>query len=389
MPLVFVHGVRTREADFKRLKKQLEPHLRTAMRRPDEVSYAGMVEFVYWGDLGVVLPQKGLRSLHLDTAGRLGSGPADDDVPRPNTDIVAIANESFAGAVDVLFLSALTSARIHGLTLSGETLRAAQELAALALRQDEQGTAPTFHSEKELLDLLEAELRLIEEGAPAGDVSGRTLGTSPFAWVASGAKWVKDRAANAATLAGLWLIRDGLSRLTAELLGDILCYLDSRGNHKAPGEILQRVAEKVHAAAEKRRDDDPLILVGHSLGGVILADWLSGFAPHGKPELEVVDGLVTVGSQVGLFAEFSRLRTQNGAHLAANQKLGPLPRVTRWINVFDRADALSFAAAPVFKKVEDYVFSGDVGFIAAHSAYLERPALHAKIRQRLLSVPAS
>ena len=109
----------------------------------------------------------------------------------------------------------------------------------------------------------------------------------------------------------------------------------------------------------------PVVALGHSLGGVILVDLLT------QPDALSVARLVTVGSQSPLFYAIDaldRIRRKDG---------GPDPApFTPWLNVYDRADILSFVAGRVFPgldNVKDEEIDSRVPFPSAHSAYFHQP----------------
>ena len=73
-------------------------------------------------------------------------------------------------------------------------------------------------------------------------------------------------------------------------LGDVLSWFRNRE------EILNRVHDAVEAAGT----DGPLVLLGHSLGGVIAFEYCAAAGRN-------IDLLATVGSQVGWFGEMGVL----------------------------------------------------------------------------------
>ncbi|CCK29528.1 hypothetical protein BN159_5149 [Streptomyces davaonensis JCM 4913] len=132
-------------------------------------------------------------------------------------------------------------------------------------------------------------------------------------------------------------------------LGDVLKYL-ARG-HQLRGFIKDRLA----------RVDGPVVLLGHSLGGIAAVDVLI------EGEFSGVDHLVTVGSQAAHLHEIGALPCLDPGK--------PLPEhFPAWTNFYDRRDLLGFPAAPVFpRRVEDVEINTKEPFPAAHSAYFARP----------------
>jgi alpha-beta hydrolase superfamily lysophospholipase len=183
----------------------------------------------------------------------------------------------------------------------------------------------------------------------------------------------------------LRVARDSLHDKVALFIGDVFEYLHNRGTAKAPGDIVREVIAAIDAADSQRSTDDPLILVGHSLGGVILYDILTHFIVDEKPDFEA-DALVTVGSQVGLFEEMKRFHASVGdTGIIGDRTVKAIAPATRvWINIYDDVDVFSFQAEPIFDKVQDFRFSSRTGALSAHSAYFLRPTLYRRLRRRLV-----
>ncbi|KPC79219.1 hypothetical protein [Streptomyces sp. NRRL S-4] len=141
--------------------------------------------------------------------------------------------------------------------------------------------------------------------------------------------------------------------------GDILKYL-------ARGEDMRQGLRDLVATAEP-----PVVLLGHSLGGIVALDTLiSGHLPG-------VELLITVGSQGPLLYETGALPSL--AHPA------PLPgHVPPWLNLYDRRDLLGYAAEPLFPgRAHDVATDSRQPFPVAHSAYWTDPAVYRAIGERL------
>lgn len=145
--------------------------------------------------------------------------------------------------------------------------------------------------------------------------------------------------------------------------------------HPAAGDILKYLA-RGDAVRRDLRDlvatlRPPVVLLGHSLGGVICLDTLiSGPLPG-------VGLLVTVGSQGPFLYE-------TGA-LPSLVHPDPLPgHVPPWLNLYDRRDLLGYAAAPLFPgRAHDVATDSRQPFPVAHSAYWSDPAVYRAIGERL------
>ncbi|WP_395359247.1 hypothetical protein ACHGLA_03950 [Streptomyces sp. YH02] len=114
----------------------------------------------------------------------------------------------------------------------------------------------------------------------------------------------------------------------------------------------------------------PVVVVGHSLGGIAMVDLMSGDnAPH-------VDLLVTVGSQAPyLYLLDSLVSLRPG---------GNVQPFTPWLNIYSPADFLSFRAAPAFPDADGIVdeeVDAGVPFPESHSAYFSHDKTYSLIEK--------
>src|SRR5947207_3892796 len=93
-------------------------------------------------------------------------------------------------------------------------------------------------------------------------------------------------------------VRQRIMKSLAVFIGDILAYFAKRDM------ILEDLEHKV--AETVGTDNNPLWLIGHSLGGIICFDYCCQTS-------RTVERLVTVGSQVGLLGELGILKNISGA----------------------------------------------------------------------------
>lgn len=128
--------------------------------------------------------------------------------------------------------------------------------------------------------------------------------------------------------------------------------------------------------------DAPVILFGHSLGGIAAVDLLT--APGWAGEEVRVDLLVTAGSQSPWLYLLGGL-----AHLAPGRP-GTVP--VPWLNFWDERDLLAFCAERVFAgrgaAISDRELTSGEPFPASHSAYFTDPALYRAIRDELAAARA-
>lgn len=173
------------------------------------------------------------------------------------------------------------------------------------------------------------------------------------------------------------LVRDSVRPAIGLFSGDVFAYLhDSRLRTS----IQKVVGDALREAHANKTAGEPLIVVGHSMGGVILTDMLSDLAASGLPSDLKVDCLFTVGSQPGLFQSVGAL---TGTPATAGGKSPKPACVAAWVNVFDPLDPLAFRAAPVFHNVVDVKFDSATGVTSAHTTYFKRPQFYARMRRRL------
>jgi len=131
------------------------------------------------------------------------------------------------------------------------------------------------------------------------------------------------------------------------------------------GDILRFLARGDEARAYVKRaveySSGPIVLLGHSLGGIMCVDLLV------RGALPSVVQLVTVGSQAPFLYEIGALPS-----LAADE---PLPNhFPPWLNIYDRRDLLSYVGADVFKeRVSDEKVDNGQPFPESHSAYWTNP----------------
>ena len=183
--------------------------------------------------------------------------------------------------------------------------------------------------------------------------------------------WLRDRVKDFATAkASEWAIdrRDTLMRSSSPGAGDILLY-QRRGD-----DILAMIESKI---LDLSGDGKRVIVLGHSLGGIMLVDLLS----RPREERLPVSKLITVGSQAPMLFKFDALGTMRpGRERPAGTPFVP------WLNVYDRSDLLSFCAAQAFpgaEGIEDYEHTSGASFPEAHSAYFLADGVYERIKQFL------
>ncbi len=162
-----------------------------------------------------------------------------------------------------------------------------------------------------------------------------------------------------------------LRRFVLNALGDSIAYQPLKSSadpkvkdvyrliHEEVGNTLQRIAQKAGG-------DAPLVIIAHSLGSVIISNYLwdlwkssSSENPPQKPQTplergETLAGFVTFGSPIALwslrYADLGEPIPFPHSKLATNYPKTP----GRWINFFDQDDILGYPLKginPKYKKV--------------------------------------
>lgn len=130
-------------------------------------------------------------------------------------------------------------------------------------------------------------------------------------------------------------LRDGIGPGTARFFGDVLVYQRHR----------ERIADRVRATIHDRlpgagTPDQPLYLLGHSLGGVIAFDLAVSDTPLWTRSL------LTCGSQAPFFHVVDGRGGLLDNYTGAAQQLPPT--IGEWTNLWEDLDPLAFAANRVF-----------------------------------------
>ena len=404
MPVVFVHGITVREDRFNSLLDDVRDGLK-------EAKSPLPVEGCYWGDLGSTV---GRRLLSIPG---VAAGARDIAEARVAATAATVEAQLLALLLDHPTLELVMLRDPQGLDPDGLeripksveerdiTLHAAAPRIAVALEQD-----PVIRANVQGRLTADAATRIVTEAYRHATRTDRALTAadlidpltrcltaalyretadpadtldSTFSWTAVDAavqallerelggdrslrSFAKDRALSTFTFALRHGLRERLMGGMAVFMGDVFVYLAKRE------EILGQLAAKVEAAV-RADPDNPLWLIGHSLGGIICYDYCCRTAL-------AVERLVTVGSQVGMFAELGAIAI--GAP-RQNGKIETAPKIGAWINIYDLDDVLSFVAQPIFTRVQDIEVDTDAPFPISHSEYWKRGDVFAKLVQNL------
>ena len=396
VPIVFVHGVNNRreDADYDEGVERTRGFLTSLLAPkigldPKKVS----TFFPYWGGHGVqfrweqrTLPSASddIESLSLQAP---GPGSADFELwigearyqhgPGPVSLGEVARNKGLEVAVDLVWDTASAVAP------KGDGYGDVIEGYAASLAYAKANPAPKWAFEVPPLSNDEFVQTLLKEIQPYRDAAHtESLGLKD--WYQSFKESVSrlgSAPGDAATSLLVGLGRRGLHEKASRFLGDIFVYLTERGTPAQPGPIVQDVlAELAKAQAAIRPGDDKLVVIGHSLGGVILYDIVTTFMPSLK-----FDIFVSVGSQIALFEEMTLYRaSKNGVPPNPPEDRLPVPAAfIKWLNIYDTNDAFSFRINPVFEGPDDFRFDTGYGLLQAHGGYFARPSFYKRLAARL------
>lgn len=395
MPFVFVHGVSNRASAPEYEENELA---RNAFFRGLVFPRIGLdvktaIFNPYWGDDGVTfrwgnvsLPE---RESLIETFGSVENLPealaAVEMLGRGGlgiSGIADIARHSLIEAVDAVWTAALTAANSE------------EEAVALAESYKNVGLYARANPKPAWLDKASDGNFIDQLIFSATQVTAETalsVATEPQ-WESFGSigllNLLKERAREITSFANskvataaTSLARRKVHMGAALFIGDIFQYLTNRGQKDEPGPIVQKILHDFREARALVSVDDPkLVIVGHSLGGVISYDILTHFDPTIQ-----VDDFVTVGSQVALFEEMTLYKESR----TGIPKSPPIDRlespknIRRWLNIFDLNDIFGFRVEGVFSGPRDFAFETKMGLMDAHGGYFHRPDFYYRLGERL------
>lgn len=167
--------------------------------------------------------------------------------------------------------------------------------------------------------------------------------------------------------------RLGLSQVMVDFLQYVVYYFRVSDGVEVMTGIRDRVAQEIAAADQSH----PVVVLGHSLGGIIAVDVASDPSRRGR-----IDLTVTVGSQMPLLFA-----------LGAVPEFAPDGRhpVAPWLNIYNPRDPLAFLAAEVFAWADpppiDVEVTDPRNLIGSHTGYPTNPKVYREIADRLRGTP--
>ncbi|WAC49779.1 hypothetical protein OVA03_07730 [Asticcacaulis sp. SL142] len=373
MQLVFVHGVATRSnPNYLREERQRDMFFK-------EAAFAGspvMIQNPKWGDLvgepywkNDSMPKYGNPATPFSLGQALGlSGAAAEGGVAPSKALPDLAKVSLEAAVDALVVNMVDKAVQADRDLTADELQFFVDTTRyLSTSPDTSWINSQMTDESFTLAL---QKKVQSNGSSA-------FGVGVVSFLKDAVSGVTNRARNLVGVGLTAAFRDDLNPLVGEFLGDVFAYLKDDSKRKDIRDCVRKALLKAHA---DKQAGEPVVVVGHSMGGVILIDMLSDPA---EAELlaDKIDLLVTVGSQPGFFEEHKLFVVSDRAIGKPDRAAFPAG-IKDWWNVYDPVDILSFRCDSIFAGVEDFQFSSAVGLLDAHTAYFKRPKFFERLRKR-------
>jgi hypothetical protein len=364
MQVVFVHGVNTRDLGDGDYQKWVNGRT----DRMNRLAFGGRAEIrnPYWGSYG--LQTKVLKSIPAAKGDANPLGHTQRSLTGSN-EVLSLAKRDFRGAVASMSVSAISQAT--SLMDTAERHRVEDFWLALAASADDgyvPDWLPTAKSDAELLEKL-TRLNANEFSLDALLPAAKRMGMDwkpkvptldPNAFIAARA-------------------RELMAGHLAQFLGDALMFFSRREQSLAVrSEICASIVE---AAQNARTKGHPLVLIGYSMGGGVLHEVLTDGDSVAEMERSLggpleVDLFLSVGTQVGLFAELRQF-----SEVAAGKPLAVA--VAHYWNIFDYNDTLAFLCAPLLPTTLDFEVSTGAGVSDAHGAYFENALFFSRLKGRL------
>jgi hypothetical protein len=395
VPLVYVHGVATRrspdsDAYERAVRRRDALFRRFTLPRMARGQSLSNISNPYWGDCAAepawayasIPTQKGEKfGRELDAQDPLATElvcSALDNTITAKSPLVDIARrDGLPVAIDLITSVGIDdAAQTEG---DSDSLTNTTALCAVALDIAKVNPKPHWleqvEDDAELLESFRAEVEPHLHAPNRESFGSRVEGWSHFR---EGVDRINDVVPRLLSQGTLRANRLSLQRRLTHFLGDVFVYL-RRGER---GECIARViGDHLASAANDRTDDDPFILIAHSMGGNICYDLLASELRETQ-----VDIFVTVGSQVGYFEELKLFRSSDdNVHAGASaDRVQPPKNVRSWLNVYDLNDPLAFAVEPIFAApAKDFYYSTGEHTLAAHGAYWLLPSFYVRLGNRL------
>jgi hypothetical protein len=183
-------------------------------------------------------------------------------------------------------------------------------------------------------------------------------------------------------------LRPALNDLVTRFLGDALYYISGRGEAATPGPIPMVLIKELEIAHtnKQQNNNEPIVLLTHSMGGQIAYDTVTSFLPAMKSPIKI-DYWCATASQVGFFEELNMFLASSPDNSKATGRTTPIPPIAnlgKWWNVWDTNDIISFTTKDIFAKgIDDEEYKTGMSTAAAHGGYLERSSFYRKLAENI------
>jgi hypothetical protein len=398
MPIVFVHGVNTRsgpayDARVKLISDYLKQCFGGAKIGGQPLATINAIQFPYWGDLGAMFAW-GMASLprgKMEALGAVAEGDVRDVLAHVRDALGSIDKEPLTGLAKRDFPNAveLMATMVLDHTPPGKEADAAQFAHAIQAYAAANPNPPWLATTGTDLQLA-GNLSLAIQQQPGIEIQGLAEIANFFTGVVANVKSAAanllgsavDKVGDFASTKLLGWTREGLNANLGRFFGDVFIYFNARGDHQTPGPIPKLILKAIDDAVAHAPQGDPLVIVAHSLGGVIIYDLVT----HFRPNLNI-DLFVTVASQVAHFEEMKLFRASD-ADVKAPAKAKVPANIKRWINVYDEVDIFAYVAKTVFDRVNlDAEYDTKTYVVKAHGAYFDQARFYQRLRARIDALP--
>lgn len=422
MPIIYVHGVSIREDSYwpplESLLRQTVAPIISADPKHVKIVHC------YWGDLGARLRWSGASrpETPLDKFAKQALAPIEWQpnhiAPKARRMLGKLKNnsrEKFVAAASVLKdrskfqglqikrLSEMTREKLSELafhSIAQNTDISEQEQAALVEAVDEVAHDETFLQKLAKCKSVDDEMQLFDDLVKARyeqleDKYGLARLKQTKIWNHTFTKSLTEGLARSVDSPGFMLtraaveIRKSLNEFVATFLGDVMIYLRHRGTHEKPGPIPRRLLETLLDARKNQleRNDEPLIVLSHSMGGQLMYDALTHFIPKCEKYEDIrVDFWCATASQVGFFEELKLFLESDDLYSEETAKAVPYPSKRHlgfWWNVWDHNDFVSYSAKSIIDGVDDSAYNSGMFLVNAHGGYLVRPSFFRELAKRV------
>jgi hypothetical protein len=355
--VVLIHGIKTRQDDYE--------HLCNLFRAGIDGLIDAKLTGVYWGDLclnhgpngfGKSFPHRSpLASLESTRSKSKGANPSDteqiDYSSFLSADAASTALSRIASNADFVRIqehAEVVASKLFEILPISDSDKTDELLAFTRKFVENRCSYDIPFSVEDLLSPLAAEL--LAKGIPINHPVHNQFQSK--AEMASRGNITKGFKLNSRLAMA---VIDRILPSQMEFISDVLRYFGDEG-----AAISARISDEI----ERHLVDstEPILIVGHSLGGVIAYRCLSKYLAADSLPLRTRSGasvsFLTVGSQIGFLREIGFLGSLSRARNSFN-----------WVNIFSPGDFLSSRTAPFFDCSTDVEWETESTFPASHSEY--------------------